>query len=129
MIKYRIINAVALIGSFIPALVAVFQYYPAIVDVTESVFDRIGIGVVIGAVIVFAFVTRYLHVKSPSPSPDILFAALWIVSELLKKVIVPMSTIFFWAAIGAVVGRAVLAISAFYERREMRRLNKANGGE
>ena len=46
LIKYRLINLFGLIISFLPAVIATYQYYPAIVDATSSVWDRIGVGTV-----------------------------------------------------------------------------------
>ncbi len=127
MIKYRLINALGLIISFLPAVIATFQYYPAIVDATSSVWDRVGVGVIIAAVLVAAVVIRYVSVKFPSPTADVLFLILWIICELLQKVIVPMADIAFWAFAGAAVGRVVLVASEHFEKRELRRINKTGG--
>ena len=127
LIKYRLINAFGLIISFLPAVVATFQYYPAIVDATSSVRDRVGVGVVIAAVLVATVIIRYMSVKFPSPTPDVLFLVLWVACELLQKVIVPMADIAFWAFAGAAVGRAVLGASEFFEKREVRMMNKTGG--
>ena len=40
LIKYRLINIFGLIVSFLPAVIATYQYYPAIVDVTSSFFGQ-----------------------------------------------------------------------------------------
>ena len=135
LIKYRLINAFGLIVSFLPAVIATYQYYPAIVDVTSSVLDRIGVGTIIAAVLVMAVVVRYTSVKYPSPTPDVIFLVLWVVCELLKKVITPMSDILFWAVVGAFAGRIILTASELSERRELRRMgiepkeSKKNGGK
>ena len=135
LIKYRLINAFGLIVSFLPAVIATYQYYPAIVDVTSSVLDRIGVGTIIAAVLVMAVVVRYTSVKYPSPTPDVIFLVLWVVCELLKKVITPMSDILFWAVVGAFAGRIILTASELFERRELRRMgiepkeSKKNGGK
>ena len=135
LIKYRLINLFGLIISFLPAVVATYQYYPAIVDATSSVWDRIGVGTVIAAVLVMAVVVRYTSVKYPSPTPDVIFFALWVVCEMLQKVIVPMSDILFWAVLGSLVGRVVLTGSELFERRELRRMGiepkerKKRGGD
>ena len=135
LIKYRLINAFGLIVSFLPAVIATYQYYPAIVDVTSSVLDRIGVGTIIAAVLVLAVVVRYTSVKYPSPTPDVIFLVLWVVCELLKKVITPMSDILFWAVVGAFAGRIILTASELFERRELRRMgiepkeSKKNGGK
>lgn len=129
LIKYRLINIFGLVISFLPAVVATFQYYPAIVEATPSVWDRVGVGVIISAVFVAAVMIRYAKVKFPSPTPDVIFLILWIVCELLRSVIVPMSDILFWAFAGAGVGHAVLSLSEFFEKREIRRLNTGNGGD
>lgn len=130
LIKYRLINLFGLIISFLPAVVATYQYYPAIVDATSSVWDRIGAGGVIAAVLVTAVVVRYMSVKFPSPTPDVIFLALWVVCEILQNVIVPMSDIFFWGMLGSVVGRVVLTASELFERRELRRMGieRKDGG-
>ena len=135
LIKYRLINLFGLIISFLPAVIATYQYYPAIVDVTSSVWDRIGVGTIIAAVLVMAVVVRYTSVKYPSPTPDVIFLILWVVCELLKKVITPMSDILFWAVVGAFAGRIILTASELFERRELRRMgiepkeSKKNGGK
>ena len=135
LIKYRLINAFGLIVSFLPAVIATYQYYPAIVDVTSSVLERIGVGTIIAAVLVMAVVVRYTSVKYPSPTPDVIFLILWVVCELLKKVITPMSDILFWAVVGAFAGRIILTASELFERRELRRMgiepkeSKKNGGK
>lgn len=135
LIKYRLINAFGLIVSFLPAVIATYQYYPAIVDATSSVWDRIGVGTIIAAVLVMAVVVRYTSVKYPSPTPDVIFLILWVVCELLKKVITPMSDILFWAVVGAFAGRIILTASELFERRELRRMgiepkeSKKNGGK
>jgi hypothetical protein len=135
LIKYRLINIFGLIVSFLPAVIATYQYYPAIVDVTSSVWDRIGVGTIIAAVLVMAVVVRYTSVKYPSPTPDVIFLVLWLVCELLKKVITPMSDILFWAVVGAFAGRIILTASELFERRELRRMgiepkeSKKNGGK
>lgn len=135
LIKYRLINIFGLIVSFLPAVIATYQYYPAIVDVTSSVWDRIGVGTIIAAVLVMAVVVRYTSVKYPSPTPDVIFLILWVVCELLKKVITPMSDILFWAVVGAFAGRIILTASELFERRELRRMgiepkeSKKNGGK
>lgn len=129
MIKYRLINAAGLIISFLPAVIATLQYYPAIVEVTSSVWDRVGIGIIISAVFVMAVMVKYFSVKYPSPTPDIIFLILWIVCEMLKKVIVPMSDILFWAALGAFIGGKIIAVSEFCEKRELRKMGISSGGE
>jgi hypothetical protein len=135
LIKYRLINAFGLIVSFLPAVIATYQYYPAIVDATSSVWDRIGVGTIIAAVLVMAVMVRYASVKFPSPTPDVIFLILWVVCELLKKVITPMSDILFWAVVGAFAGRIILTASELFERRELRRMgiepkeSKKNGGK
>jgi hypothetical protein len=135
LIKYRLINIFGLIVSFLPAVIATYQYYPAIVYVTSSVWDRIGVGTIIAAVLVMAVVVRYTSVKYPSPTPDVIFLILWVVCELLKKVITPMSDILFWAVVGAFAGRIILTASELFERRELRRMgiehkeSKKNGGK
>lgn len=124
LIKYRIINACGLLVSCIPAIIATFQYYPAIVDATSSFADRVGVGLIIAAILVMAVVVRYVSVKFPSPTPDVLFGVAWVACEMLKKVVVPMSDILFWAFLGAAAGRVVLAVSEYCEKKEIRR----NGG-
>ena len=128
LIKYRLINACGLLVSCLPAIIATFQYYPAIVDATSSFADRIGVGLIIAAILVMAVVVRFVSVKFPSPTPDVLFGVAWVACELLQKVVVPMSDILFWAFLGAAVGRVVFAVSDFCEKREMRRLNITQGG-
>ena len=82
-----------------------------------------------------AVVVRYTSVKYPSPTPDVIFLILWVVCELLKKVITPMSEILFWAVVGAFAGRIILTASELFERRELRRMgiepkeSKKNGGK
>lgn len=134
LIKYRLLNILGLVISFLPAVVATYQYYPAIVEVTSSVWDRVGVGTIIAAVFIMAVLIRYASVKYPSPTPDIIFLILWVVCELLKKVIVPMSSIMFWAAVGSIAGRVVLTASDICEKRDLRRMGitppeKKSGGD
>lgn len=129
MIKYRLINGLGLVVSFMPAVIATLQYYPAIVEVTSSVWDRVGIGIIISAVFVMAVMVKYFSVKYPRPTPDVVFFVLWVVAEMLEKVIVPMSDILFWAALGAFVGGKIIAVSEFCEKRELRKTGISSGGE
>lgn len=118
--KYRIINFLGLIICFLPACVATLQYYPYIKEHTTSWIDRIGIGIVICAVIILAVIIKYGKSKFPSPTPTTMFLAIWIICEALKSVITPMGDIAFWGVVGSFVGGIIIRVSDYCERREAR---------
>ena len=113
--KYRIINFLGLIICFLPACIATLQYYPYIKEHTTSWIDRIGIGIIICAVIILTVIIKYGKSKFPSPTPATLLLSSW-----LTSVVVPMRDIAFWGFAGSLVGGIIIKVSDYCERREAR---------
>lgn len=118
--KYRIINFLGLIICFLPACIATLQYYPYIKEHTTSWLDRIGIGIIICAVIILTVIIKYGKSKFPSPTPATLFLSIWLICEALTSVVVPMRDIAFWGFVGSLVGGIIIKVSDYCERREAR---------